>query len=201
MKWTNEEIEQYKHKCAEYYNGRGGNQPIHKFLEENPFTSYFIPNEDERFALSEKPLSYCSDFVEPDVDYEVITPWVGKPYAKLKDKCGDYLFPQEYIAPILWIEIISQITGERFRIPLSSMISARKANGGDIYPHGDVNTYLITAIKESKPYITLHELLDELVDYIGNNQIYFTREQYYNGLKEGWIENCHLVKIKKRIKV
>lgn len=78
MKWNKSEIEEYKLKCLNHFNHRGGNINI-KDVEEKFYLDFsIIPKENERMILSDEPLSFCSDFVEPDVEYDVFTTIYGE---------------------------------------------------------------------------------------------------------------------------
>lgn len=201
MKWTKEEIDLYKQRCINHFNGIGGNKPIQRFLQENEGISYYYPNDEERFALSDNSLSFGAEFVKPDTEYRIISPTKGIPYAALPNvdiNDNHFIFPGEKIAPILGIDIISQINEDKFFIPLESLISPIKCSKGYVYPHGDVNNHLLTIIRDSRPYVTVRELYEALLDYIGSKEFYFVRDLEYYGLHESCYENCYLVDIKKR---
>ena len=71
---------------------------------------------------------------------------------------------------------------------------------GDVYPHGDLNQHLLNVVRESKPYVTVREFLEELIEFIGNQAFYFTREVYARwklGPQYPELDSSFLAKIKK----
>ena len=186
----------------EAFYGMGGNQPLETLTEKYLFPSYEICNADERFALSANPLSLCCDMVEPDVEYEVFKNIKGEVHAK---KVGEYnskhyICPsEEFIAPVQGISFYSTITGKKYVKPLITFIRKIERYDGDGTPHGDVNKYLLKKIGETKPYITIRELLEELIEYIGENEFYFTVEHWQilkHGICDRFLYNCYLAKKK-----
>ena len=202
MKWTKSEIEEYKNKSLQAFRGRSGNLPYDRYIDKYGFTSFYIPNEDERFALTSEPLSFCYDLVEPDRDFEIWKDSLGLVFASKGDDC--VICPSDILAPILGIQIESSITGELFQIPISEFITPLKNTiecKCDVYPHGDINEYLLSVIRETKPYVTIRELFDELLTYIGNKEFYFKSETYtkwHYGPQHPELRSCYLVKKKSK---
>ena len=176
----------------------GGNQSIDVLGDKYSFPSYIVCNAEERFALSSNPLSLCYDIVEPEVEYETFKTIKGEVFAKrIGEFNGNfYVCPSdEYIAPIQGISFISTLTGKKFVKPLITFIRKIQRQDGDGTPHGDVNKYLLKKINEAKPYITIRELLEELIEYIGDNEFYFTVEHWQilkHGICDRYLYNCYL---------
>lgn len=73
---------------------------------------------------------------------------------------------------------------------------------GIIYPNGDINKHLIKVVKNARPYVTLKELITELINFIGEKEFYFV-EQYERWWSNGrsierLIQHCNLVNINLR---
>lgn len=201
MKWTKSEIEEYRNNCIQSFLGRAGNLPYDRYINKYGFTSFVIPNENERFALLEEPKSFCYDFVLPDKEYETFTDLSGRRYAK--DGDNRLLCPSENLAPILGVAFESSISGKIFCVPLEDFIHPLKntlESKVDVYPHGDVNEHLLSVIRETAPYITMKELLYEMISYIGAHEFYFKSEVYTRwkfGPQYPELRSCYLVRKKK----
>lgn len=198
MKWTKQEIEEYKKKSIEYYNNRGGYIPVNGHEKED--TLWLLAGEPDmnvRYSLAKEYLSFIYDFVEPDKEYNVwgeddkITGiYLGEPC--FYDK---YLGPMDKPAPILGINLQSPLEDNIIGVRLIYLIPVNKTDEGKIYPNGDINKFLYNIVTKSEPYATLKEIIDSLVSYIGNKEIYFTsHECYCNGKKVSYF-NCDFVKV------
>ena len=204
MNWSQEEIQAYKQQCIEYFNGRGGNLPIDKFYENYDALNYYYPRSNERYKLASEPLSFCCEFVEPNKEYEPYK--TGHGLLLTHDNNRTLICPSDYIAPITGINFESSLTGEKKFLPITAFIKSISniCDGPEeVYTHGDVNEYLLTVVKESQPYITVRELIEELIDYIGNQEFYFISETYvftiYEGLRgTATLLNCYLAKIRRK---
>lgn len=198
MRWTKDEIQAYKRRCFENFYGIGGNQPLDALTENYSFPSYEICNAGERFALSANPLSLCEKIVEPDIEYEVFTTYNGEFFAKKPDSYNSeyYICPSDdFVAPVQGISFYSTKSGKKYVKPLITFVRKIERYDGDGTPHGDVNKYLLKRIKEVKPYITIRELLEDLIEYIGDNESYFTVEHWQilnYGICDRYMYNCHL---------
>lgn len=198
MKWTKQEIEEYKKKSIEYYNNRGGYIPVNGHEKED--TLWLLAGEPDmnvRYSLAKEYLSFIYDFVEPDKEYNVwgeddkITGiYLGEPCSYDK-----YLGPMDKPAPILGINLQSPLEDNIIGVRLIYLIPVNKTDEGRIYPNGDINKFLYNIVTKSEPYATLKEIIDSLVSYIGNKEIYFTsHECYCNGKKVSYF-NCDFVKV------
>lgn len=202
MKWTEEEIQAYKRRCLEDFYGIGGNRPIEALTEQYTFPSYEICNANERFALSKNPLSLCADVVEAGVEYETFRTYKGEFHAinPKEYNRNHYICPSDdFIAPVQGISFYSTLTGKKYVKPLITFIRKIERFDGDGTPHGDVNQHLLKKIREAKPYITIRELLEELIEYIGNNEFYFTIEHWQilkHGICDRYLYNCYLANSK-----
>lgn len=201
MKWTKTEIEEYQKKCIQAFLGKAGNLPYDRYIDKYGFTPFVIPNENERYALLDEPKSFCYDFVLPDKEYETFTDLNGRTFAE--DRDNRLLCPSDNLAPILGIAFESSISGEKFSVPLEDFIHPLKntlESKVDVYPHGDVNAQLLQVIRDTTPYVTMKELLDEIVSYIGVQEFYFKTEVYTRwkyGPQYPELRSCYLVKRKK----
>ena len=201
MKWTKSEIEEYRKNSIQSFLGRAGNLPYDRYINNYGFTSFVVPNDNERFALLEDSKSFCYDFVLPEKEYETFTNLSGRTFAK--DGNNTLLCPSESLAPILGVAFESTISGKIFCVPLEDFIHPLKntlESKVDVYPHGDVNVHLLSVIKETEPYITMKELLDEIISYIGTQEFYFKSEVYTRwkyGPQYPELRSCYLVKKKK----
>lgn len=206
MKWTLEEIEEYKNNCINEFYGRGGNLPIDKFFEKYDAVNYIYPRSYERYKLALVPISFCNGFVEPNKKYEPFKTRHGLLLAH--DNHRTLICPSNQLAPIIGVNIESSITGEELSLPITTFIKSINeiCNGPKIvYAHGDVNEHLMAVAKESLPYITVRELIEELIDYIGEQEFYFISETYvytiYEALKgTDTILNCYLAKVRSKNK-
>jgi hypothetical protein len=198
MKWTKQEIEEYKKKSIEYYNNRGGYIPVNEHDKEDTLWLHAgEPDMNVRYSLAKEYLSFIYDFVEPDKEYNVwgeddkITGiYLGEPC--FYDK---YLGPMDKPAPILGINLQSPLEDNIIGVRLIYLIPVNKTDDGRIYPNGDINKFLYNIVTKSEPYATLKEIIDSLVSYIGNKEIYFTsHECYCNGKKVSYF-NCDFVKV------
>lgn len=94
-------------------------------------------------------------------------------------------------------------TGEIFSVPIEDFIHPLKntlESKVDVYPHGDVNAQLLQVIRDTTPYVTMKELLDEIISYIGVREFYFKTEVYTRweyGPQYPELRSCYLVKRKK----
>lgn len=78
MKWTKQEIEEYKKKSIEYYNNRGGYISVNEHDKQDTLWLYTgEPDINVRYSLAKDYLSFIYDFVEPDEEYNV---WCNKNY-------------------------------------------------------------------------------------------------------------------------
>lgn len=64
-----------------------------------------------------------------------------------------------------------------------------------------MNEHLLDVVKESQPYATVRELIEEMIDYIGDKDFYFTSETsvytIYEALKGTYtLLNCYLARIR-----
>lgn len=201
MKWTKQEIEEYKKKSIEYYNNRGGYIPVNGHEKED--TLWLLAGEPDmnvRYSLAKEYLSFIYDFVEPDKEYNVWGEDDKITGIYLGEPCFDdkYLGPMDKPAPILGINLHSPLEDNIIGVRLIYLIPANKTDEGRIYPNGDINKFLYNIVTKSEPYATLKEIIDSLVSYIGNKEIYFTsHECYCNGKKVSYF-NCDFVKVFKR---
>lgn len=206
MKWSLEEIEEYKNKCIKEFYGRGGNLPIDKFYEKYDAFNYIYPHDNERYKLALEPISFCLGFVEPNKNYEPFETSRGLLLAH--DNNRTLICPSNHLAPILGVNIESSITGELYSLPITTFIKSISeiCEGPKIvYAHGDLNEHLVAVAKESQPYIAVRELIEELIDYIGEQEFYFASEIYvytiYEALKgTDTLLNCYLAKVRTRSK-
>ena len=64
--------------------------------------------------------------------------------------------------------------------------------------YGIINEYMISKVRDFKPYITNKELVDVFINYVGKRHIYFDNTDYYipNGslFVKRKILNAHFVK-------
>ncbi len=64
--------------------------------------------------------------------------------------------------------------------------------------YGIINEYMISKVRDFKPYITNKELVDVFINYVGKRHIYFDNTYYYipNGslFVQRGILNAHFVK-------
>lgn len=73
--------------------------------------------------------------------------------------------------------MISLTTHKTICLDVRNLLIRGRFINGEIYsPKGTINTYIFNLIKNAIPYITLREVLQGLVQFIGNKHIYFEIE-------------------------
>lgn len=146
----------------------------------------YEPNTNVRYSLAKDYLSFIYDFVEADKEYD---DW-GK-----GDWHDPYLAPDDRPAPILGINLQSPLEDYIIGVRLINLIPTNKTDDGKIYPNGEINMFLYNVVTKSKPYATLKEVIDSLVSYIGNKEVYFTSHEAFSDGKKISFLNCDFVKI------
>ena len=72
MKWTQQEIDDYKKRSIDHYKTKGGFISV---LEHDMIDTLFLsidePDTNVRYSLAKDYLSFIYDFVEPDEEYNV----------------------------------------------------------------------------------------------------------------------------------
>lgn len=199
MKWTKQEIEEYKKKSIEYYNRRGGYISVNEHDNQDTLWLYTgEPDINVRYSLAKDYLSFIYDFVEPDKEYNVWCNNDGKVTGiYLGEPCcyDKYLGPMDEPAPILGINLQSPLEDYIIGVRLIHLIPIHKTDDGKIYPNGDINKFLYNVVTKTEPYATLKEVIDSLVNYVGNKEVYFSsHEGFCNGKKISFL-NCDFVKV------
>lgn len=73
--------------------------------------------------------------------------------------------------------MISLTTHKTICLDVRNLLIRGRFINGEIYsPKGTINTYIFSLIKNAIPYLTLREVLQGLVQFIGNKHIYFEIE-------------------------
>ena len=199
MKWTQQEIDDYKKRSIDHYNKRGGF--ISVLEHENRDALWLLtaePDTNVRYSLAKDYLSFIYDFVEPDEEYNVCCDEDGKvTEIYLGEPCfyDKYLGPMDSPAPILGINLQTPLEDCIIGVRLVNLIPINKMDDGNIYPNGEINKFLYDVVTKSEPYATLKEVIDSLVSYIGNKEVYFTsHEGFCDGKKISFL-NCDFVKV------
>ena len=104
-------------------SGQAGNTPIDRYIAQYGFTSFNVPNDNERFALTAEPLSFCHSFVEPDKEYRMYKNNDDQLFAadETNGRFG-LICPKIELAPILGINYESSLTGEIFYRTIANFI-------------------------------------------------------------------------------
>lgn len=199
MKWTRQEIEDYKKRSLQYFNEKDGFRPVDEIDQADGLSLLVAePEVNVRYSLADEPYSFLYDFVEPEEEYNV---WgntkedVSGIYRGEPSDYDEYLGPMKYPASILGINIRDRFHNETYGVRLSSLIPKVHSDEGMLYPNGDVNIFLHDIVTKSKPYATVKEVLDSLIKFIGSNEIYFSvHETVLNNKKTEYV-NCNIVSV------
>ena len=156
--YTQEEVDAYELACIKHFKGVGGNVPFAEFLKSAGTLPYFhdIP-VNERFYLAHQPFSILD----------------GNVYAGVR-------YPNERIGEIKTcsgLNFIRLRDRQPYGLDIRNFITwARDLNGIIHVPTGVVNRHIFEINKNANPYLTLREVLQEMVNFIGSRHVYFTDE-------------------------
>ena len=157
--YSQTQIDEYINRGLSNFMKLGGNIPFTDFMKKNKWESAMtdIP-VNERFYLAKQPFAYCGG-IKADYEYK-------KP-----------LFSEKDCAPITGLNLISLTTHKTTCLDVRNLLIRGRFINGEIYSSkGTINTYIFSLIKNAIPYITLREVLQGLVQFIGNKHIYFEVE-------------------------
>lgn len=157
--YTQEQIDAYLSKCLSYFWGIGGNIPYSQFKKDhgsNPKSSANI-SLNERYYISEQPYALCGEKIKAGYSYD-------------KEKLNE-------IKLITGLNLVSLSTRNVVTVDIRHFVrNIIDVNYKGHTPSGMVNLHLIDAIRKAVPYLTLREVLQEAVSFIGKRHIYFTQE-------------------------
>lgn len=150
---TKEEIEEYNIKCINNFKGVAGNIPFHQFLKENGRRIFAPVKENERYYLSSQPYAISS---------------------KIKDL--------NQLQLITGLRFRSLTTHEYTNVDIRTFMGGLRDIDTGIYvsSKGSINYHLNAILNNANPYLTLREVIDEMIQYIGKQHVYFTYETANN---------------------
>ena len=165
-RYTQSQIDEYINRGISNFMKLGGNIPWGEFIKKyeklgvervSSTEPTGVPT-NERFYLARQPFAYCGHI---KADY-----WYKKP-----------IFSDEDCAPITGLNLISLTTHETIRLDIRKLLIKGRFLDGETYKaKGTINTHIFDVISNAIPYITLKEVLQETVRFIGNKHIYFEEE-------------------------
>lgn len=181
---TQQEIDEYASRCLSHFFGIGGNIPFPKFKKEYGMNvAYSKIALNERFYIAKQPYALCKRTI-------------------IADKCYDYpMIPpcNENCDLITGINLVSLSTRNIACLDIRHLLKMAIDSEGNIHlPTGAINLHLARLIDNAQPYITLREVLQELVSFVGNRHIFFKEEivvgkidPYLKRPLKKQILNCH----------
>ena len=153
---TKAQIDEYVNRGLANFMGVGGNIPWGEFIKKygsNPDYILSVPT-NERFYLAEQPFAWCG-YIDRNQRIE-----------------------KEDYAPITGLRFVSLTTRKPIRLDIRRLLVRGRFYDGGIYrAKGTINTHIFDIISNAVPYITLKEVLQETVRFIGNKHIYFEEEK------------------------
>lgn len=156
--YTQTQIDEYINRGISNFMGAGGNIPWGEFIKKYGSKAFTRIQKNERFYLSKQPFAYCGGI---KADYSYKQP----------------IFSENDCAPITGINLISLSTRKTVCLDIRSLLTRGKFHNGETYrAKGIINTHIFNVISRAVPYITLREVLQETVQFIGNKHIYFEEE-------------------------
>lgn len=163
--YTQAQIDEYINRGLSNFMKLGGNIPWGNFIEKEGKWGFPISiSTKERFYLARQPFAYCGN-IKADYCYE------------------EPIFSEKDCAPITGINLISLTTHETICFDVRNFLIREKFPNGKTYiSKGTINAHIFNTIENAIPYITLREVLQETVQFIGNRHIYF-EEEIIGGLK------------------
>ena len=169
--YSQTQIDEYINRGLANFMGVGGNNPWGEFIKKyGANVDYFIDVPiNERFYLASQPYAWCKG-ISTEYGYD-------KP-----------VFSEQDCAPITGINLISLSTHKTLRLDVRRLLTKGRFYDGVVYsPKGTINTYVFELIRKAIPYITLREVLQGLVQFIGNKHIYFEEERAHGRIcREGY---------------
>lgn len=158
------QIDEYINRGLANFMGVGGNMPFEDFIKKSGGywrTAMSCIPTNERFYLARQPFAYCGGI---KADYEYREP----------------VFSEKDCASITGLNLISLTTHETICFDVRNLLVRPRSIDGKVYePKGIINSYAFDLIRNAVPYITLREVLQGLVQFIGNKHIYFEGERVH----------------------
>ncbi|MBD5379308.1 MAG: hypothetical protein HDR74_05355 [Bacteroides sp.] len=182
--YTQKEIDEYGARCLSNFFGVGGNIPFPQFKKEYGMKIGAIPvSPNERYYLAKQPYTLCRKPIIPNYQY---------PNPQIP-------FSENETELITGLKLVSLSTRAIIPFDIRHLLRIQKdANGLWHIPNGTINRYIFSLIENAVPYITLREVLQGAVEYIGNRHIYFTEDRFLTPLHpelkrpvNAIILNCH----------
>lgn len=169
FEYTQQEIDEYHAKCFSNFWGVGGNIPFPKFKKEYGMEVGSIPiSVNERYYLAKQPYAICRKPI-------IANHYYSSPQIPLSENKQNL---------ITGINLVSLSTRDTIPLDIRHLLKTNiDINGKRHFPNGTVNLYISQLISNAIPYITLREVLQGLVEYIGNKHIFFTKDTF-NGFRD-----------------
>ena len=182
--YTQQEIDEYTARCLSNFWGVGGNTPFPKFKKEYGMNIGIIPVvPNERYYLAKQPYALCRKPIIPNYPYSNRQIPLSEDETEL----------------ITGLRLVSLSTREIITFDIRHLLKAQKdLNGFRHIPNGAINKHIFNLIENAVPYITLREVLQGAVEYIGYRHIYFTEDTFLTPIHpelkrpiNAIVLNCH----------
>lgn len=185
--YTNEELDAFENKCLDVFRGIGGNMPFPEFVSK--FGKRYVGEREipvaERLYLASNPFA-VSGLPKAGLHYD----W--------------RILKLDEVRSVSGFRFVSLSTRKTVVVDIRDLMQSGINSEGKIYrSNGLVNRHIAECLKNAVPYLTLREVMEETVRFIGREHVFFTieevkvrprwwRGQEYDDLVERDFYHCHL---------